>query len=223
MRIAHVAVIAAAASMFAAGCGSTAQPAASSAQGTGSAAALAATLSKGYDADYDQLASPRQAIERSDLIVRGTVTEVFDGVSVDYPDEQRTARGRGTFVTLRVSVAEVISGALPPAGDGSVFVQVRKSPIVSTADVAAASANSPTVAILENITQWTPSEGSSLARPARMPATAPIFFAYLDGLWLQDAADDAMTGVGADRDELGAEWENPRTLDDLAAKIKSAC
>lgn len=218
MRIASVAVIAAAASMLVAGCGS----AASDAPTGGSVEGFAAKLRQDYDADYEPLATPRQAVEQSDLIVRGTVEEVFDGISVTYPNAGETKRGQDKYVTLRVSVADVVSGADSSVSDGQVFVQVPKSQSVSTEDIAAVNPRADAVLILEDITDWTPVPGATVARPAEQPAKTPIFFAFSDGLWLQGSQDEAIVGTIAGVDDLGPAWQTPGTLDELVQVIKSA-
>lgn len=218
MRIASVVLSATAVSMLVAGCGSVATPAPAG----GPVEVFAAKLGQDYHADYDPLATPRQAVEISDLIVRGTIVEVFDGISITYPDSQQTARGQGEYVTLRVSVADVVSGASASVSDGQVFVQVPKSQSTSTADVAAANPNAEAVLILDDITDWTPVKGATVVRPAQMPATAPIFFGFSDGLWMQGSGDEAIVGVIVDRHELGPAWKGPRTLDDLVGVIRSA-
>src|ERR1044071_4646218 len=102
-------IVIAAAGLLLAACGTTTNPSAVAPEG-GSAEAFAARLGSDYHADYDPLASPRQALDLSDLIVRGTVEEVFDGISTTYPDKQNTERAQGSHVTFRVSVDEILSG-----------------------------------------------------------------------------------------------------------------
>jgi hypothetical protein len=213
-----VAVIAAAASMLVAGCGS----AASDAPTGGSVESFAAKLRQDYDADYEPLATPRQAVEQSDLIVRGTVEEVFDGIAITYPDAGESKRGQGRYVTLRVSVADVVSGAGDSVRDGQVFVQVPKSRSVPTKDIAAANPKADAVLILEDITNWTPVPGATVARPAEQPAKTPIFFAFSDGLWLQDSQTEAPVGTIAEVDQLGPAWQTPGSLDELVQVIESA-
>jgi hypothetical protein len=219
MRIAGFAVFAAALTMLVAGCGSTAQQTLPA----GSAQSLVSTLSRNYHADFDPLATPRQAVDLSNLIVRGRVAEVSDGIAFQYPDPDQTARERGTFVTLRLTVTEVVSATThaPPVGS-SVYVQVRKSPTVSTEEVVRAASTANAVAMLEDITNWVPAEGAELVRPSGMPATGPFYFAFPDGLWLQGQDDPRMIGLGSELDDLAAEWGNPQTLDQLVAAIRNA-
>jgi hypothetical protein len=57
-----------------------AAPAAQAAD-TSSATQLAAAATRGLDLDYDRLASPAAALAASELIVRGTLVGVTDGIS----------------------------------------------------------------------------------------------------------------------------------------------
>jgi hypothetical protein len=219
MRIAPaLMIVAAMVATLAAGCAATPRTAAGSDPRHPSAALFAETLSRFFDTNFEPLHSPRDAIDQSNLIVRGVVAEVFDGIAVAYPDADTTARRTGLFVTLRVTVTEVLAG--PPVG--TVDVQVMKSPTTTVAELAAASANSGVIAILEDITRWVPAPGATVTRPSRMPSTAPIYGAFSDGLWLQDPGDATMTGVGLEPAELDVDWGDPRTLDELAARIRGA-
>lgn len=219
MRIAGFALFAGVLSMLVVGCGTTAQPALQA----GSAQPLVSTLNRHYHADFDPLATPRQAVDLSNLIIRGRVAEVVDGIAFQYPDPDQTARERGTFVTLRLTVVEVVSATShAPAIGSSVYVQVRKSPTVSTDEVARAATTANAVAMLQDITNWVPAEGAELVRPAGIPATGPLYSAFSDGMWLQGQDDPRMIGLGSELDELATAWGNPQTLEQLVAAIQNA-
>jgi hypothetical protein len=219
MRVARFALFTAVLSVLVAGCGTTAQPALHD----GSAQAMVSTLSRNYHADFDPLATPQQAVELSNLIIHGRVAEVLDGIAFRYPDADQTERERGTYVTLRLSVVEVVAATThAPAVGSSVFVQVRKSPSVSTDEVVRAATAAESVAMLEDITNWLPADGAELVRPAGMPTTGPLYFAFSDGLWLQGRDDPRMIGLGSELDELATAWGNPQTLEQLVAANKNA-
>ena len=59
-----------------------------------SAKRLAALTSNGVHVDYTPLASPREAVAEGDLIVRGTLTDVVDGITVKSPDRSRPSARR---------------------------------------------------------------------------------------------------------------------------------
>lgn len=199
-----------------AGCGSAQDT------GSGSAEALLTQLGQDYEADFQPLASPKQALEVSDLIVRGTVAEVHDGITTAYPDAERTQRGQGHYVTLQVTVTDVVSGPAAAVTDGQVYVQVAKSPSTPTSAIAGANTKADAVLILEDITTWKPSAEATVTRPEKVPAAAPLFFAYPDGLWLQGSADAKMAGSATERDQLAPAWGAPATLNDLVGALRSA-
>ncbi|QFU89159.1 hypothetical protein [Amycolatopsis sp. YIM 10] len=201
-----------------AGCGSTD----TTTNTASSAQPLLAQLSRDYEADFDPLVSPKQALELGDLIVRGTVAEVHDGITTAYPDAQRTQRGQGQYVTLQVAVTEVVSGPAAAVTGGQVYVQVAKSPSTPTSAIAGANTKADAVLILEDISTWKPSPDATVNRPEKVPAAAPLFFAYPDGLWLQGSADAAMAGSATEREHLAPAWGAPTTLNDLVGALRSA-
>ncbi|GGP63676.1 hypothetical protein [Saccharothrix coeruleofusca] len=203
-----------------AACGTTAQQ--SAPEGTATVEEFAAQLGRDYHADYTPLASPRQAVEKSDLIVRGTVEEVFDGISTSYPDKQRSARSAGSYVTFRVSVDQVLSGPDAQIQGGAVYVQVAKAQSTPTEAVAKANPKPSAVLVLDDITDWKPAPDATVHRPARLPDGARLYFAFTDGLWLQGAGDRAMVGTAAHREDLAPDWGSPTGLDDLARAIENA-
>lgn len=221
MRRTTIVTVIAAAGLLLTACGTTTNPD-SSAPASGSTEAFAAQLGRDYHADYDPLASPRQAIDLSDLIVRGTVEEVFDGISTTYPDKQSTERAQGSYVTFRVSVAEILSGPSDVVKDQTVYVQVSKSRSTPTADLAKANPKAQAVLILDDITDWKPAPNATVNRPGRIPDSVPLYFAFTDGLWMQGASDDAMVSSAAHREDFAPAWGKPNTLDDLVTAIKKA-
>jgi hypothetical protein len=216
-----VTVLASAGLLLLTACGTTTNPSSAAPEGS-SAEAFAARLGSDYHADYDPLASPRQALDLSDLIVRGTVEEVFDGISTTYPDKQSTERAEGSYVTFRVSVAEVLSGPADAVKDNTVYVQVSKSRTTSTGDLAKANPKARAVLILDDITGWKPAPNATVNRPDRIPDGVPLYFAFTDGLWMQGANDNAMASSAAHREDFAPAWGEPNTLDDLVTAIKTA-
>jgi len=219
MRRTTIVTVIAAAGLLLTACGTTTNP--NAAQG-GSTEAFAAQLGRDYHADYDPLASPRQALDLSDLIVRGTVEEVFDGISSTYPDKQDTERTQGSYVTFRVSVAEILSGPADAVKDRTVYVQISKSRTTATADLAKANPKAKAVLILDDITDWKPAPNATVTRPEQIPDSVPLYFAFTDGLWMQGADDNAMVSSAAHREDFAPAWGKPNTLDDLVTAIKKA-
>ncbi|RAS67275.1 hypothetical protein C8D87_103614 [Lentzea atacamensis] len=221
MRRSIIVTVIAAGSLLLTACGTTTNPSAGAPEG-GSAEAFAAQLGRDYHADYDPLASPRRALDLSDLIVRGTVEEVFDGISTTFPDKQSTERAQGSHVTFRVSVAEVLSGPADAVKDRTVYVQVSKSRSIPTGDLAKANPRAQAVLILDDITDWKPAPNATVNRPDRIPDGVPLYFAFTDGLWMQGANDKAMVSSTAHREDFAPAWGKPNTLDDLVTAIKRA-
>jgi hypothetical protein len=71
---------------------------------------FAALVRAGINVDYGPTRSPEDAVAQADLIVVGRVTDVTDGVAIEYEDPALTSRGLGGYVTFTVSVDRVISG-----------------------------------------------------------------------------------------------------------------
>ena len=214
MRIAFLAPAVAVALLTVTGCADQGQ--------APSAKRLAALTSHGVQVDYEPLASPRDAVAGSDLIVRGTLTDVVDGISVKYPDPLATERDAGTYATYVLAVDEVLSGDAAKVRDRRVYVAVNKSPTTEVADLARANSKPRVVAVLDDISAWKPMPDATVARSAAVPEGAPLYFAYTDGLWLQDEGAAAMIGLQAEPRELSAAWNGPQTVADFAATIRAA-
>ncbi len=121
-----------------------------------SAKRLAALTSNGVHVDYTPLASPREAVAEGDLIVRGTVTDVVDGITDKYPDPLSTEREAGAYATYVLAVDEVLSGDAAKLRDRRVYVTVNKSRTTEIADLARANSKPRVVAVLDDISAWTP-------------------------------------------------------------------
>jgi hypothetical protein len=214
MRIALLAPAAAAALLAFSGCGIEGQPP--------SAQRLATLTSHGVHVDYTPLASPRDALAEGDLVVRGTLSDIMDVVEVSYPDARETERQAGQYATFVLTVDEVLSGDPGKVRDGRVYVTVNKSPTTDIAALARANSRPQVVAVLDDISGWKPTPEATVTRRAGLPAGAPLFFAYSDGLWLQDAGAVEMTGVHAEPRDLAAAWNGPKTVAQVAAALRAA-
>ena len=187
-----------------------------------SAKRLAALTSNGVHVDYTPLASPREAVAEGDLIVRGTLTDVVDGITVKSPDPLSTERQAGAYATYVLAVDEVLSGDAAKVRDRRVYVTVSKSRTTEIADLARANSKPSVVAVLDDISAWKPTPDATVTRPAAAPEGAPLYFAYSDGLWLQDEGAAAMIGLQAEPRDLTAAWNGPQTVADFAATIRAA-
>jgi hypothetical protein len=216
-KLVRYAVAAAAVALFATGCAGGQSGAERSAQ-TGSAGQFAAAASRGLHLDYTPLASPADAVAKGEVIVRGTLVEVREGITLKGAAAGRNASA--SYATAVIKVDEVIDGSA--AAGGLLQVVLYKSSTVATADLAKLNRQPRVVAVLEDITTWTPAPGVRVVRPAGMPTSGPLLMAFPDGLWLQGSADAAMVGIHADRADLGAAWGGARTVDEYAAALRKA-
>lgn len=209
--------------LLAAGCGAQSDSGSDSeVASASSAAAFTDLLALGYDADFEPLRSPADAIAKGDLIISGTIVEVHDGITITYPDDRLTERGSGAFVTFEVAVDQVLAGEPSLVVDGTAYVQVAKSPVTPVSELAAANPRPAAVVILDDITDWRPSDQATVTRPTAMPDSAPILFAFTDGLWMQTPTDEEMASAVTSRQQLASAWGQPRTLDDMTQAITSA-
>jgi hypothetical protein len=185
-----------------------------------SATGFAAAATRGYEVDYDGLATPAAAVAASKLIVRGTLVDVTDGISFGGAGAARAGRAS----SYGTAVIQVDGAAKGNAAQGSkVYVQFNKSAVANTADLAKSGKNLKVVAALGDISAWSPAPGVSVVRPAGMPAKGPLYLAFPDGLWLQGGADKAMVGLHAQPTDFADAWGSPKTLDAYwAALVKAA-
>ena len=214
MRIAFLASAVAAALLVVSGCGIQGE--------SPSAKRLAALTSDGVHVDYTPLASPRDALTKGDLVAFGTLTDVVDVVAVTHLDARENERQAGAYATFVLTVDEVISGDPAKLRDRRVYVTVNKSRATEIAALARANSHPRVVAVLDDISDWKPSPEATVTRSAALPPDAPLYFAYSDGLWLQDDDDAAMTGVYAEPRDLSAAWNGPKTVAEVAASLRAA-
>jgi hypothetical protein len=189
---------------------------------TGSVADFVSLASKDVHVDYTPLTSPADAVRRSDLIVKGTLVEVVDGITVQYDNQAMTQREAGSYATFVVKVDQVLAGRARGVADGHVYVSVYKSSTVSPQQLAKLNPDAQTVLVLDDITAWTPQPNAKVVRPAAIPAGASLYAPFNDGLWLQGAQDKKMHGIGVESSELAAQWGAPNTIGQFADAISKA-
>lgn len=214
-------IAAAAAALLAlSGCGGNPQSGQPQSQTIPSSATdLVAAAAHGLDLDYDKLASPAAAMSASELIVRGTVADITVGITYGGPNAAQAGRS-APYVTLVIEVDSALNGA---AATGSrVYAQLNTSSAARPPDLARTGIGLRVVAVLDDISGWAPAPGVTVVRPAGVPATGPLYFAFPDGLWLQGSTDATMTSVHAERAELPAAWGTPQTLDQYWATLQAA-
>jgi hypothetical protein len=181
----------------------------------GSAAALAERAGAGLEVDYTPLASPADAVAKADLIVRGTLVKVTDGIQVG-----GAGRSVGQYATFVVKVDEVLAGKAQAGA--TLYVAVLRSTSASPAELNKLNSSSRVALVLDDITSWSPYRGAKVVRPAGVPADAPLYMPYTDGVWMQGAADKQMHGIGAHLTDLSAAWGSAQTVDQFSAKITAA-
>jgi hypothetical protein len=214
MRITFLAPAVAAALLVVSGCGIQGE--------APSAKRLAALTSHDVHVDYTPLESPRDALAKGDLVAFGTLTDIVDVVAVTHADARENERRAGAYATFVLTVDEVISGDPAKLHDRRVYVTVNKSRATEIAALAGANSHPRVVAVLDDISDWKPSPDATVTRSAPMPPDAPLYFAYSDGLWLQDDDDAAMTGVYAEPRDLPAAWNGPQTVTEVVASLRAA-
>ncbi len=189
---------------------------------SGSVEEFVSLSAAGINIDYTPLASPRDAVSKADLIVEGELTDVVDGIALAFPDQRYTERKAGSYSTYVLTVDRVISGDRSKVTSGRVYVAVPKSRAVAIEQLADANARPRALAVLDDITAWTPSRDVRVIPPAAIPPGAPLYAAHADGLWLQGADDAEMLGLHAHPEELAAAWGAPRTVADVSASLQKA-
>jgi hypothetical protein len=186
-----------------------------------SAEEFAQQLALGVDLSYIGMGSPRQMIAESDLVARGVLTDVFEGVEYEYEGPADDGRYTGIYLTFEVAVEEVLAGDESLVRDGKVYVMVDKANPTSPRDLAAANPRPEVLLVLLDHTQWLPDHASAVIRPERMPSDAPIFFARPDGLWLQTPSDQEMVSPFTTTEALDPTWGRPRTIDEMAEVVRA--
>jgi hypothetical protein len=174
------------------------------------------------DYDYEPLASPAAAVAKADLIIEGTLTEVNAGIAFSFPNQAETARWASRYLTLVITVDQVVSGDPTQVRNGKVFVAVLKNNTTNVGQLPLPTPRPKVVAVLANYTTWTPAPGVQVIRPATLPASALLFAPYTDGIWLQGTGDATMRGFGADRADLPAAWGQPNTVAAFVAALRQA-
>jgi hypothetical protein len=213
-------VAAAALALFAAGCGAGA--ANNTAAGTGSAKGFAELAGANIHSDYEPLASPADAVRQADLIVRGTLVQVSDGVRIHYADQATTKRNANSYATFVIAVDKVVSGDAAKVTDGRVYLMVFKNSAATTKELSALNPGAKVVAVLDDITNWRPQPGAKVQRPAAIPAQAALYAPFNDGMWLQGAKDARMYGIDVELTELAPGWAGPRTVDQFTTGLDKA-
>jgi hypothetical protein len=210
-------IIALAAAASFGGCTGDSPPAKSSAVGT-----FVSLTAAGVNIDYTPLTSPQDAVAKADLIVEGTLTGVVDGIGLTYPEPLYTERKANSYATFVITVERVISGDPAKVLNGRVYTTVHKTRAAQIDQLAGANPRPRIVAVLDDITNWTPARDVRVNRPAAVPSSAPLYAPYSDGIWLQGPGDAQMYGLHADPDELATPWGGPSTVSQFAAAIRGA-
>jgi hypothetical protein len=146
------------------------------------------------------MGGPGEALGVYDLIVRGTVTDIFEGIGYRY-DDGRPDRLVHVHATFVVSVDEVLAGDRSLILEGRAYLQVLRNRQTSVDDLAAANPEPAVLLLMTDISDRLPDPGATVVRPDRLPADAPL------------------VGIYADRDQLDPAWGRPRTLDEMAEVI----
>ncbi len=181
-----------------------------------SAEQFAALLRKGINIDYTPLESPSDALSKADLVIVGRVEEVQDGLA--FMDSGRLLT---RYVTLVIGVDQVLDGPPATLTDGKAYVEVPASPAVTVGSLAAAKPAVKVVAVLDDLSGYTPLPTAVVQRPATIPPDVRFYAAYTDGIWFETGSG-GMVGIYAEREDLPAAWGTITSVDDFVAKLASA-
>ena len=167
-------------------------------------------LGNGIGFDYEPLASPSDALARGDLIIVGAVVDIQPGLEFSFE-----GRELGRNVTLVIKTERVVSG--PETGD-TAYIQMPVSGSASVDELKASNPGSRIVAVLEDLTSFTPLEGASAKLPEGAAADATLYTPWIDGLWFESESG-AIEGVFADREFIPPAWGTITTIDDYVGKL----
>ena len=90
--------------------------------------------------------------------------------------------------------------------DGRVYASVYKSGAAQIDQLAGANPQPRIVAVLDDISTWSPAPEGRVDRPAAIPAAVPLYAPYTDGALAAGPGDAAMSGLHAQPHELAAAW-----------------
>jgi hypothetical protein len=206
-----------------AGAGGCGQPATPQPDPAGSVSTLVTEAGRHWHVEYTPLASPADAVRRADLIVTGTLVDVTEGITVERPDGD----DGDTWATFEVRVERVLAARTPVQKRGSpvgsvIHVAVGKSVAVTTDRLAALNPQARAVLVLVDRSDWTAAADVTVTRPAGIPATAPLYMPYTDGMWLQGPKDNRMYAVQTEPADLLPAWSSPSTVEQFADRITAA-
>lgn len=174
----------------------------------------------GAGVDIQPLASPRDALARADLVVRGTLVDVKQGVTFATDNSELASRLSSDDSLFVVDVSEVIARDPAAVVDGKAYVNVLTGE-VSAGSLARANPRAEVVAAAFELPAE-PMPRVRYVRPGSRPANAPLIGAFLDGVWLQGEADASMYGLYFTREELPSAWASPTTLREYADRLRAA-
>ncbi|MFD0900785.1 hypothetical protein [Actinomadura sediminis] len=188
----------------------------------GSARGLAGAAGQGRHVDYTPLSSPADAVGKADLIVSGTLVDVTDGIRLVQGDRARDEREEGAYATFVIDVDRVLDGDARQVTGGRVYVSMRKNRSVTPNRLAELNPKAEIVAVLDDITGWRPDPVTAVRRPSAIPAAAPLYAPYTDGIWLQGERDDEMFGITVEHSDLPPSWGSVRDVEQFKNKIEAA-
>ena len=156
---------------------------------------------------------------------------IYQRMIAAYREEDRR-RGRELMVQLIDSISHGVPKALTELITLGRTLKKRAADVLAYFDrpgtsngptaLARANSHPRVVAVLDDISDWKPSPDATVTRSAAQPPGTPLYFAYSDGLWLQDDDDAAMTGVYAEPRDLPAAWNGPKTVAEVTASLRAA-
>lgn len=222
--------------LIAASCGSS-QPDPSAA-----AAEFNSRVGRDISFDYEPLGGPAAALEAADLIVVGEVVGVSEGMMIvapgpgapavrelteeeeqlpeidqpDFSDPGETVLG--SYVTIEVLVIEIIGGDGASVGD-TLQIQLDRSPTTRIDELVAVPPIGLAVFILSDLTDWSPRPDAVFIYPSNFNGEQ-VLAPYTDGVWFTTA--DGAAGPFASTEDLGGDWGNPETVEDIADALRNA-
>jgi len=173
-----------------------------------------AEIRRGADVDYTPIKDAADAVERADVIVVGTLTNVRDGIAIHGEDGLWNE-----MLTLEVSVEDVVIGrALAPTDP--IVVQVFSSAVVDVEALRASLPKERVILLLDEITDWSPFAGARFTYPDGIDGETRLFTPFSDGVVFDGT--EGPVNMLVDPADLADGWAGDSTFEVLIDRLVAA-